>query len=318
MTKHVWAVLLVVGLLLTGCGEGTSTSSSGDETETASEAPSSAPSEAAGVPLDEWVETALTECEAVNEATTAAEPKGDPFSPNATDADREQAVTFLSTFAESLRTFATNLGAAGMPDEKADAAQQLISSSEEAASAFDEAAAAAEQDFSKAQAAFGKAFGSIEQVSAAAAEVGIGDLEECKREAAKAEEPAAGANQVPVVAMKQGKKYTFKFDQVVPAGKTAFVMENADDEPHFMALVQVKGPGDLAKAIAAEGKGDSKTFDKLVVNEDVGGSEDAGPGGQAVANVDLKPGTYGMMCFIPGPDGKPHAFSGMAVEFEVK
>ena len=317
MTKHAWAVLLTVGLVLTGCGQATGGDAAGDATETASEAPSQAPSETA-LALDEWVDTALTECEAVNAATSEAEPQGDPFSPKATEADREQAITFLSTFAESMRTFAANLTAAGMPDEKADEAQQLIAAAEESAAAFDEAATTAEQDFAKAQAAVGKAFGSIEQVSAAAQGVGIADLEECKRKAAKAEEPAAGANQVPVVAMKKGKRYTFKFDAAVPAGKTAFVMDNADDEAHFMALVQVKGPGTLAKALAAEAKGDSDAADKFLVNEDVGGSEDAGPGEQAVANVDLKPGTYGMMCFIPGPDGQPHAFNGMAVEFEVK
>jgi uncharacterized cupredoxin-like copper-binding protein len=42
-------------------------------------------------------------------------------------------------------------------------------------------------------------------------------------------------------------------------------------------------------------------------------------GGEAVLSVEnLEPGEYAMVCFIPGPDGQPHAFSGMAVGFTVE
>lgn len=41
-------------------------------------------------------------------------------------------------------------------------------------------------------------------------------------------------------------------------------------------------------------------------------------GEEAVLTVEnLEPGEYGMVCFVPGPDGKPHAFNGMAVQFTV-
>lgn len=314
MNMRVWVVGLVAVVALTGCGsEG---GGSGDPSEAApSEA---APSEAAAPTIDEWVDVALAECEEVNQATADAEPQGDPFSPDATDEDRQQGVTFLSEFSTSLEGFATSLEDLGYPDENTADAQALVEAAKASSQAFDAAATTAEDDFAKAQPAVGAAFGSVQGMSEAAKKVGIGDLENCKREGSKPEKVAAGANEVPVVATKKGDKYVFEFDKAVPAGKTAFVMANEDDEPHFMSIAEFTGPGALDKALKAEAAGDSKAADKFIVNEEVGGSKDAAPGEQAVANVELKPGTYGMLCFIPGPDGKPHAFSGMAIEFEVE
>ena len=313
MMMRIWATAMLAALALAGCGAqgGTAQDASEDTAEPTA-------SEAAGPTMDEWVDAALTECEAVNAATREAEPQGDPFSPEATDEDRQQGITFLAAFSDSLDTFATNLEQLGYPQEDPKAAEDVVTAAKESATAFGTAADVAEKDFAKAQEPVGAAFGSVNALAEAAKKVGIGDLENCKREAPKVEEVAEGANEVPVVATKKGDTYTFEFDTAVPAGKTAFVLTNEDDEPHFMAIAQVKGPGALDKAIAAEAKGDSKGADKFIVNEEVGGSDDAAPGEQTIANVELEPGTYGMLCFIPGPDGKPHAFSGMATEFEVK
>lgn len=45
----------------------------------------------------------------------------------------------------------------------------------------------------------------------------------------------------------------------------------------------------------------------------------AAPGGEddEVVTVDLEAGNWVALCFIPGPDGTPHVFSGMAVPFTV-
>ena len=328
MNMRTWAAGMVVALALSGCGgeaapggesEAPEESAAPEETTTPTEAASAAASEdSAGAPTtDEFIEQALVECQAVNEATKAAEPKGDPFGPDATEEDKQQAVEFLATFGESLRTFAGNLEELGYPEENAEAAEKMVSAAEDSADAFDNAAEVAGKNFAKAQAAVGQAFGSVGQLSAAAAEVGIADLENCKRER-ETTEAQPGAAEVPVVAKKEGNKYVFEFDKTLEAGKTAFVLKNEDDESHFIALVQLTGPGALQKALQAEAKGDSKGADKYIKNEDVGGVEEAPPGGEMVGNVDLKPGTYGMLCFIPGPDGQPHAFNGMAVEFEVQ
>lgn len=327
MNMRVWAAGMMAALVLSGCGGGTTTASEdGEDTATPTEQTTASTSEeatdeatevSAALTADEWVDQALVECEAVNEATAAAEPKGDPFGPKATKEDREQAVTFLTTFADSLRTFAVNLEELGYPEEGAEEAEGLVTAAESSAESFDSAAQTAEQDFAKAQGAVGQAFGSLNQVTAAAKKVGIEDIQNCKRDK-KTAAADPDANQVPVVATKKGDKYVFEFDKTVAAGKTAFVLDNEDDEPHFMAFVQLTRPGTLQKALQAQAQGDSKEADTYIKSENVGGSEEAAPGEQTVANVELKPGTYGMLCFIPGPDGKPHAFNGMAIEFEAK
>jgi plastocyanin len=45
----------------------------------------------------------------------------------------------------------------------------------------------------------------------------------------------------------------------------------------------------------------------------------AAPGGddEEVLTFDLTPGTYGLVCFISGADGTPHAFMGMTEEITV-
>jgi uncharacterized cupredoxin-like copper-binding protein len=43
----------------------------------------------------------------------------------------------------------------------------------------------------------------------------------------------------------------------------------------------------------------------------VGGPNTPVPGGQAQATVDLAPGSYALLCFIPSTDGVPHLMKGM-------
>ena len=121
-------------------------------------------------------------------------------------------------------------------------------------------------------------------------------------------EPAEAATQVPVVAT----EYTFEVPEVA-AGPTAFVLDNQGQEAHFMVIAQVL-QGTLDEALQFEGDPEAEG---LVA--DVGDSGIAAPGGgdPEVANVELEPGNYAMLCFVPGPDGTPHAFMGMAVEFTV-
>ena len=41
------------------------------------------------------------------------------------------------------------------------------------------------------------------------------------------------------------------------------------------------------------------------------------PGDQSNAFLDLEPGSYAMMCFVPAPDGAPHFAKGMLQGLEV-
>lgn len=104
-------------------------------------------------------------------------------------------------------------------------------------------------------------------------------------------------------------EYDFIFEPPT-AGAVSFVMSNDGEEPHYLGLGKLREGATLEDAINAD---DPDEFAEWTADSDV-----VGPGGEAVLTVeDLEAGEYGMVCFIPGPDGTPHAFSGMAVPFTV-
>lgn len=124
--------------------------------------------------------------------------------------------------------------------------------------------------------------------------------------------------EVAVAAVEPGpKKYDFEFDQPVPAGPTTFVLSNEGKEPHFMFVVQMKEPGTLQDALDADKNGENP--DKYVKAE-IGGTKPIKPGSGKTQEMtgDLEPGSYAMLCFISSKDKVPHAYRGMAVEFEVQ
>lgn len=120
------------------------------------------------------------------------------------------------------------------------------------------------------------------------------------------------ANRVDVTAT----DYAFEFGPV-PAGPTSFVMVNEGEEAHFMVLTRILDGHTLDEALAHDGDPEEAG---LVEDVEGGDSPLAAPGGEdeEVMNVDLEPGNYAMLCFIGGPDGTPHAFTGMAEEFTVE
>jgi hypothetical protein len=118
-------------------------------------------------------------------------------------------------------------------------------------------------------------------------------------------EPDEDAQRVDVSAI----EYDFIFEPP-SAGAVSFVMSNDGEEPHFLGLGKLRDGATIEEALEAD---DPEEFTEWTADSDV-----VGPGGEAVLTVDdLEPGEYGMVCFIPGPDGTPHAFSGMAVPFTV-
>ena len=110
-------------------------------------------------------------------------------------------------------------------------------------------------------------------------------------------------------------EYTFELDEQVPAGKTSFVMTNAGEEAHFLALSRIADGHTLEEALSFEGDPEEAG---LVTNAEYD-SGLAAPGGEdeEVVTVELEAGNWVALCFLPGPDGTPHAFSGMAVPFTV-
>jgi hypothetical protein len=145
------------------------------------------------------------------------------------------------------------------------------------------------------------------------------------------------------------KDYAYEVSGPLTAGGT-IELENAGKEFHMMGVVKLKrgktlkDVQSLLKKFSEEDSGDSGSAEETTTTQaastatttaDGGGEEedpfaelgdDPGlPGnvmapGAAVAVTlpDLEPGTYAMMCFIPGEgDGAPHFTKGMINEFKV-
>lgn len=127
----------------------------------------------------------------------------------------------------------------------------------------------------------------------------------------EANEVDPDATRVDVVA----SEYTFEFEKEVPAGKTSFVLTNAGNEVHFIAFSRLLEDTTLEEALAFEGD----PVEAGLVEDAEYDSGLAAPGGEdeEAVTVDLEAGNWVALCFIPGPDGTPHAFTGMAVPFTV-
>ena len=137
-------------------------------------------------------------------------------------------------------------------------------------------------------------------------------IEHEPRYPAEANELDPEATRVDVTA----SEYTFEFEpQEIPAGPISFVMTNAGAEVHFLVFSRINEGHTMEEALAFEGDPDEAGITSPVEYD----SGLAAPGGadEEVVTNDLEAGDYAMLCFIPGPDGTPHVFSGMAVPFTV-
>jgi uncharacterized cupredoxin-like copper-binding protein len=141
------------------------------------------------------------------------------------------------------------------------------------------------------------------------------EAENCGRtddgEEPEPQEPEEGAAVVEITAT----EYAFEINDTVPAGRTALVMTNDGEEHHHLSIVRFVDGTTREQAEAAVEDG---TIQDLV-DEDAEDhqSSEAAPGEEAVLNLDLEPGLYGIACFVSAPDGAPHFFKGMFSVLEV-
>lgn len=141
-------------------------------------------------------------------------------------------------------------------------------------------------------------------------------IEEFERENCDGDDSARGtsdeidpaAQRVDVVATE------YSFDFAAPAtGAVSFVVTNEGDEVHELQLARFIADATLEDAMASE----DPEADGLV--ESVGFEGPLSPGTEGVLTVeDLTAGRYAVVCFIPAPDGEPHAEKGMVSEFIVE
>jgi hypothetical protein len=129
---------------------------------------------------------------------------------------------------------------------------------------------------------------------------------------------AAGSNSLTVKA----GEYVYKLSGSPKAGWTQVNFDNAGVENHMMAVFELK-PGVTAKQLkAAAISQDQSALGKITApNADpngVSGLPDLiGPGQKTTTITTLPAGHYGMLCFVPAPDGKSHVAHGMIKTFDV-
>ena len=125
---------------------------------------------------------------------------------------------------------------------------------------------------------------------------------------------ASGVNISETVDESMGQTtYEFTFltsSTLTQAEALIFTITNSGSELHEAVVFQL-----------AEGTDPLGVLDGSVAFEDVdfyGALAPIFPGEtRNLALLNLEPGTYTLICFLPGPDGVPHAVNGMIAQFEV-
>ncbi len=100
--------------------------------------------------------------------------------------------------------------------------------------------------------------------------------------------------------------YGFEIGEV-SSGRTSFVLTNDGAEAHFLGISRLADGVTLDDLLASENS------DGLTLGDWETGIAAPGGSDEEVITFDAEPGEYVLYCFLPGPDGTPHAFSGMAV-----
>jgi hypothetical protein len=117
------------------------------------------------------------------------------------------------------------------------------------------------------------------------------------------DEAADGAEVVDVVA----SEYTFDVGDVA-AGNTSFRLTNEGEEAHFLLVVKLADGHTIDDVLASEGD----PAEEGITEDPSGETALAAPGGEdeEFVTLDLVPGDYAFLCFIPGPDGTRRARRG--------
>jgi len=109
--------------------------------------------------------------------------------------------------------------------------------------------------------------------------------------------------------------FNYEMPATVPSGYVDVTLKNEGKSEHQAQIVR------LGSMSLADFEKVSAQTDIVAVKPDtvfVGGPNDSMPGQSVTATLKLDPGTYAVLCYIPGADGKPHVTKGMLTEFVAK
>jgi hypothetical protein len=109
--------------------------------------------------------------------------------------------------------------------------------------------------------------------------------------------------------------YKFGLSKPLTAGHHVIRVTNDAAQDHEVVFVKL-APGATTKMLADWEQGGMKGPPPAMP---LGGVSPLAKGRSSTVSLDLTPGTYGMICFLPdAKDGKPHSVHGMTAQFEVK
>jgi hypothetical protein len=276
-------VFSALGLLASGCGD--------DEERLTEEA---------------FLEQGNAICEAGNERIDAL--FEETFQGEADFEDDEKIAEFKAALESDVQGQIDDLGELEPPEELEDDVESLL---ENANAALDEVREMDSQEFFESEGG-GDVFADVDRQ---AGEVGLtacaedGGEEEGGEE--QGEEAAAPDHTVIDVT---ATEYSFALaSPTLTAGPIALHLVNDGEEQHELSFARIGEGHTLQEALDFEGDPEQAGL----ITDPSGDSGRIDPGEDIFVNVDLEPGTYGMVCFVEAPDGTPHAFNGMALEFEV-
>jgi hypothetical protein len=126
---------------------------------------------------------------------------------------------------------------------------------------------------------------------------------------------AAGSNTLTITA----GEYAYKLSGKPQPGWITMQFKNAGVEYHMVAVVALKKGVTAAQLKKAALSDDDAAFGKIAQGDgSVAGTPGLlGPNQQTTTITQLKAGHYGLMCFVPAPDGSPHIAHGMVTTFDV-
>lgn len=107
--------------------------------------------------------------------------------------------------------------------------------------------------------------------------------------------------------------YSFSLTGQPRVGSRTISVANQGKEVHEVALIRL-APGATMETVAAWIEGGEKGPPP---GEPFAGITGIAPGQSQNFTAELSPGTYGLICFVPAPDGKPHFMHGMTMTFTV-
>ena len=108
--------------------------------------------------------------------------------------------------------------------------------------------------------------------------------------------------------------YDFETSPALTAGRRTILVENGGPQPHELALLKL-APGKTTADFATWAETGMKGPPPA---EPIGGVVLLDKGARGTFEVDLTPGDYGLICFVPdAKDGKPHLVHGMMKTIKV-